>query len=725
MQYKMQDFTEMFNKIPQEQRKSFLDSFFKQGNTVEGYDQKTGKYTAPKINNPEYSIQGFAGNLSKSAMSFIKGLNPVSMIQGMGTIGGGMLEQIDPLLNKAFGINNPTNDQRKKVFDEFLKSYPEKYGSRKKIIDSIYNDPIGTLADASMLFGGGEAALGKLADIADVADLGKTSSALSKVSEFSGAASNVTNPLMPLEKGAKFLGAPLAGKFKKEVSKSVPLQTQSSLSAEELSRMSKEEINKKIEELKRTGVVQKRGIDKTIADIQSRIDQNNAHLQTFNDTVLPKIDISSREGGELVQSFVEQYDQAMKKEANDFYSSLSDTMKNKKVSMTKTQEYLKKVLPELSSTELESPYLSSLKNINKRINRVPGYSNQGNFISNLVEIRKYRKALEEYGSDQVDAIIGYGDKKKPPYDYTSFNAERERVGNEVSKEKGNKDWGIMNGLYGAMREDLNASIESADKSLAPQVKEMNTKYSLYKDTMQSKIISKIMDAEDPAKVMESFLSPNDLHGIETLKSVMNYDGTDRFSQVMPQMAVLDMMEKSGGDANKLLGLYGKWKDQKSIDALFTKDQQKAFDMMRKEKVKIESSNLSMADQMKALKDGLKKSNMSTKDTIEMANKVNEVRQSFLKGKTSFANGISKVKNYLASAVVLGEEMHGFHGTASVIDSLATFFLVSGGSAAFSSFLDSPFVDRWLTRGYSTPSFAKKALIPTRAGELYQQQQSAK
>lgn len=142
------------------------------------------------------SLGGFGGNVVKSGANFLGNLanaaiHPIKTIQGIGsTVAGGLQE---------LGGQQNENTQ---AFDSLKDYFVQRYNSPQALLHTAYTDPIGLAADVSAALGVGGGvvgALGKGAELAGAADIG---AGIGRVAGKLGKASEVTNPLTPVIKGA-------------------------------------------------------------------------------------------------------------------------------------------------------------------------------------------------------------------------------------------------------------------------------------------------------------------------------------------------------------------------------------------------------------------------------------------------------------------------------------------------------------------------------------------
>lgn len=138
------------------------------------------------------SVGGFLGNVVSSGENFLGGvgqalMHPVKTIENLGSLGAGVAEQGLSKLGlggASQNIQTPEKQQASNV-EQF---YKQRYGGLSNIGNTLYNDPVGAAADASVLLGGAGALASKVGKVADLGTLSDVGSTLSK-------ASDLTNPL--------------------------------------------------------------------------------------------------------------------------------------------------------------------------------------------------------------------------------------------------------------------------------------------------------------------------------------------------------------------------------------------------------------------------------------------------------------------------------------------------------------------------------------------------
>jgi hypothetical protein len=142
-------------------------------------------------------VGGFASNVVDSTVNLVRNtlsaaIHPKRTAEGVGYLVAGISKQ---LLRKA-GLDLPTNESDTAA-ENFEKYYQNRYGGVDNFLNSLYTDPVGVLADASVVLGTGGGALSKLgtilkgsqeaAEAARIAELGEEGAAAAKAAEGSWA----------------------------------------------------------------------------------------------------------------------------------------------------------------------------------------------------------------------------------------------------------------------------------------------------------------------------------------------------------------------------------------------------------------------------------------------------------------------------------------------------------------------------------------------------------
>lgn len=144
---------------------------------------------APQEQPEQESVGGFLGNVLSSGANLVGGVahavaHPIETLSGITNLGAGALETGIAKGADALGIpsNNIVSPEMKQ-FDSTVDFYKNRYGGVQNIKDTLYKDPVGAAADASVLLGGAGAVLGKVGEVGELSELSRVGSAISKAGE--------------------------------------------------------------------------------------------------------------------------------------------------------------------------------------------------------------------------------------------------------------------------------------------------------------------------------------------------------------------------------------------------------------------------------------------------------------------------------------------------------------------------------------------------------------
>lgn len=123
----------------------------------------------------ERSLSGFAGNVLKSGGELIGDVagavtHPIQTGKALGNLVLGTAEQVIP-----------GEQSHEQSFDALVNMYAERYGGWENLKKTLYEDPVGALADFSTLIGGGAVAAGS--KIPAISKIGQTASRIGRVSD--------------------------------------------------------------------------------------------------------------------------------------------------------------------------------------------------------------------------------------------------------------------------------------------------------------------------------------------------------------------------------------------------------------------------------------------------------------------------------------------------------------------------------------------------------------
>lgn len=149
----------------------------------------------PKTSKDERSFSGFLGNILSSGRRMAGDIatsvtSPVQTAKAMG--------------NLALGVGQmvvPGEQGQEKNVEALAKMYVDRYGSWDNFTKTLYEDPVGVLADLSVIAGGTGAAVKGLGIASKAANLGKTANALTKMGQIAGAVGEYSDPIRMAGRG--------------------------------------------------------------------------------------------------------------------------------------------------------------------------------------------------------------------------------------------------------------------------------------------------------------------------------------------------------------------------------------------------------------------------------------------------------------------------------------------------------------------------------------------
>jgi hypothetical protein len=141
------------------------------------------------------SLEGFGNNIRESGKRMIGDIagavsHPLDTAKAVGGIVAGLGEKLIP----GEKIGHEQN------VDALVKMYKDRYGSLENLAKTLYEDPVGALADISTLAGGAGLAAKGVGLAAKTANLGKAASVAGKVAKVAGTVAEVTDPMNVITK---------------------------------------------------------------------------------------------------------------------------------------------------------------------------------------------------------------------------------------------------------------------------------------------------------------------------------------------------------------------------------------------------------------------------------------------------------------------------------------------------------------------------------------------
>ena len=157
---------------------------------------------------PPKTLGGFAANIPTSAWNLVKNVagavvHPINTATALGNVGLGTIESMVPPEFQTVTKHIP-------YAQAAAQGFKDRYGSIDALLNTAYTDPVGAVADISMLAGGGGGLLRGAGRMAEVPALVKAGQVAGKVSEF-------TDPLRMAGKGIGKAAGAVSSKVGAEV----------------------------------------------------------------------------------------------------------------------------------------------------------------------------------------------------------------------------------------------------------------------------------------------------------------------------------------------------------------------------------------------------------------------------------------------------------------------------------------------------------------------------
>lgn len=167
-----------------------------QGDWFKENSPQTTPAAPPPTPEPERSISGFGSNVISSGLRMATDIgsaviHPVDTAKAVGGLALGLAEKAVP----------GEQDAEKNV-DALVQMYVDRYGGLENLKKTLYEDPIGVLADVATAAGGAGLAAKGVGLAAKTAGLAKTAQAAGKVAQVAGTISEVTDPMRYATKAA-------------------------------------------------------------------------------------------------------------------------------------------------------------------------------------------------------------------------------------------------------------------------------------------------------------------------------------------------------------------------------------------------------------------------------------------------------------------------------------------------------------------------------------------
>lgn len=142
------------------------------------------------------SLGGFLGNVVSSGANFVGNvgnalLHPIQTVQNVGGAAVGGVQE----------LGGQQNENTAK-FDNLVGYFKQRYGGVDNLLHTAYTDPVGLAADISTVLGVGGGVAGAVSKVGELGSVESLAEGAGAISKGLGVASELTNPLTPIVKGA-------------------------------------------------------------------------------------------------------------------------------------------------------------------------------------------------------------------------------------------------------------------------------------------------------------------------------------------------------------------------------------------------------------------------------------------------------------------------------------------------------------------------------------------
>jgi hypothetical protein len=158
------------------------------------YDALARQHGATSSAPPEPpSLSGFAGNVLGSGARMVENtvdalIHPIDTITSLASIPVGVYQKAGGPVPAGF------DDHHLKMVDAMIDHLKQRYGSLDAAKKTLYEDPVGVMADLSTALGGGGGVLSKAGKLSEVGALGRAGEVVSTLSRVTNPVSIVTRP---------------------------------------------------------------------------------------------------------------------------------------------------------------------------------------------------------------------------------------------------------------------------------------------------------------------------------------------------------------------------------------------------------------------------------------------------------------------------------------------------------------------------------------------------
>ena len=471
-------------------------------------------FRAKPTDNPIQAGAKALGNIPSSTYELGKGLvtavaKPRKTVAGIfGAIrGGGEALGRKILEQTPMKDKIPAPDQEEQSFNAIVQSFKDRYGSLDNAKKTATEDPMGFGADVLTILEGGAGLVGKGKELSSI--LSKTASPVTDVTK------NISSKIKAPFKSS--FDAPTAKKFASEGIEAP------------ISAVTKSPFLKGAESLVSKSIAGKKVIDV----VKNATETIKTRVSELVDKLKPEKVISDENLGKTIQEGLSNYEANFKQTSNKIYdeftkqlSSPENKMGNPPAIVDKTQQIAREIVNQQSK--------SLYKGVDSKI------------------------------MNMLEKVNGNKDILK----FDNLKETRTMVGEELAK---NPQSGPLKRLYGALTEDMNATVNKVDPELSAELKKVNDAYMAGKTKIESNIAQSIQTS-NPERIAQNIIKRN---SADTLKQVKEMIGEERFgelSKVFTRQTFEKSVTRGEFDIDKFKKNLAEY-DQATLDEILTKPQQ--------------------------------------------------------------------------------------------------------------------------------------------------------
>ena len=225
-----------------------------------------------------------------------------------------------------------------------------------------------------------------------------------------------------------------------------------------------------------------------------------------------------------------------------------------------------KIYEEFGEKYNKSP--ANVDNTLETVNKIVNEQNQSLFGKIDPEVIKLRDKLN------IPRKIPGGTYAEPRTGLTFENLKvtRTAIGEALARDPSNS---ALRRLYGALTEDMNATINKIDSSAGAELKTISESYKSGKQTIESQIAQSI-EKSNPERIAQNIIKRNSAETLRTIKEII---GPERFNEISKSFLrqMFEQSETRGQfDIDKLKNNLSKY-DTETLGEILTKEQKTFLD----------------------------------------------------------------------------------------------------------------------------------------------------